>query len=326
MNKDNQKSNIIITGGAGFIGSNFLHLIASKQEFVKKYDIHVIDSLTYAANIDRIASLLKSPSLFSFHKIDIRNKNEIQKLFSTIDPVGIINFAAETHVDNSITEPMVFVETNVLGVANLLNASLQQFKKNKNFLYLQVSTDEVYGSLNDKDPAFTEETPLAPNSPYSASKASADLLCRSYFETYGLPIIITRCTNNFGKYQHHEKLIPLMISRAKRGEKLPVYGTGKNIRDWIHVDDHNEGILCAFLNGRPGQIYNFGGGAEFTNIEIVEKIVELTKANKNQIQFVTDRLGHDWRYAINFSKAKYELGWSPKKHIFNTIQDLISEY
>lgn len=320
------KKSLIVTGGAGFIGSNFLHLLTTKNDFLNKYDIHVVDSLTYAGKFARIEKLFFPNASFIFHQIDIRNKNDIFRLFDKICPVGVLNFAAETHVDNSISAPMVFIETNVLGTANLLNASLQKFKLDPNFLYLQVSTDEVYGSLSDSDPAFTETTPLAPNSPYSASKASADLLCRSYFETYGLPVIITRCTNNYGPNQHHEKLIPLMISRAKKGESLPVYGTGKNVRDWIHVDDHNEGIFRAFLNGKPGQIYNFGGGAEFTNIQIVEKIIELTKANKNQIQFVTDRLGHDWRYAIDFTKAKNELGWKPQKHILENLSELIPLY
>ncbi len=323
---NNQKQNIILTGGAGFIASNFLATIAIRPEVAAQYEFHIVDSLTYAGKIERISQLLNQNRHLHFHKIDIRDQASIKSFFESVNPAGILNFAAETHVDNSIQNPMIFVETNVLGTGNLLAASLACFKQNPAFRYLQVSTDEVYGSLTESDPAFTEETPLAPNSPYSASKAGADMLCRSYFETYKLPVVITRCSNNYGKNQHSEKLIPTMISKATKGEQLPVYGTGKNIRDWIHVDDHNEGIWLAFTKGAPGEVYNFGGGAELTNLELVNKIIELTKASPNQISYVTDRLGHDWRYAINFSKATRELGWTPKKHILTHLPDLINEY
>ena len=317
---------ILLTGGAGFIGSNFLHSIAIKPEIANKFEFIVVDSLTYAGDYNRIENLIKNNLNIKFYKTDIRDFKKISELFEIIQPDGVIHYAAESHVDNSIHNPLVFVETNVLGTAVLLNAALKVFKLNPAFRFVHVSTDEVYGSLKELDPAFTELHPLSPNSPYSASKASSDLLCRSFFETFKLPVMITRCSNNYGPRQHNEKLIPLMISNAKSGKLLPVYGNGKNIRDWIHVDDHNEGIWRVFQNGQPGEVYNFGGNCELRNIDIVKMIISFSSANDQQISFVADRLGHDWRYAMNSEKAQRELNWRPQKIFKEELKKLIEQY
>lgn len=314
---------IIITGGAGFIGSNFLHSIAVSADVKSQYEFHIVDCLTYAGDFSRIESLIKSHSNLHFHKVDIREFDRLHKLFQEIKPNGVLHYAAESHVDNSIKNPLVFVETNVLGTSALLNASLAIFKENSDFRFVHVSTDEVYGSLLEQEPAFTEEHELKPNSPYSASKASSDLMCRAFFETYKFPVMITRCSNNYGARQHKEKLIPLMIMKAKAGEQLPVYGNGKNIRDWIHVDDHNDGVWSVFLKGKIGEVYNFGGNTELRNIDIVKMIVELTGASEKQISFVQDRMGHDWRYAMNYAKATKDLGWKPKKVFKEEIKKII---
>lgn len=314
---------IIITGAAGFIGSNFLHTIAVRADVAQIYEFHIVDCLTYAGEYNRIENLINSHKNLHFHKLDIRDYQGLKNLFREVKPDGVLHYAAESHVDNSIKNPLVFVETNVVGTSALLNSSLEIFKQNPNFRFVHVSTDEVYGSLGEEDPAFTEEHELKPNSPYSASKASSDLMCRAFFETFKFPVMITRCSNNYGPRQHKEKLIPLMIMKAKAGEQLPVYGNGKNIRDWIHVDDHNEGVWSVFLKGTPGEVYNFGGNTELRNIDIVKMIVELTKAKESQISFVTDRLGHDWRYAMNYSKASKHLGWSPKRNFKEELKKLI---
>lgn len=314
---------IIITGAAGFIGSNFLHTIAVRSDVKNNYEFHIVDCLTYAGEFSRIESLIAANENLHFHKIDIRDFQSLKKLFHEVKPDGVLHYAAESHVDNSIKNPLVFVETNVVGTSALLNASLEIFKQNPAFRFVHVSTDEVYGSLQELDPAFTEEHELKPNSPYSASKASSDLMCRSFFETFKFPVMITRCSNNYGPRQHKEKLIPLMIMKAKAGEKLPVYGNGKNIRDWIHVDDHNDGIWSVFLKGLPGEVYNFGGNTELRNIDIVKMIVELTGASDSQISYVTDRLGHDWRYAMNYSKATKQLGWTPKRNFKIELKKII---
>ena len=304
--------NILVTGAAGFIGSNFINQIATREKDTR---FIILDALTYAGDLKRIEPSLKKGSIEFVHG-DIRDAKKVQSLFAdnsigaAID--GIIHFAAESHVDRSIENPNVFVETNVLGTMNLLNSALKTFEKNKNFRFLHVSTDEVYGSLKEGDPAFTETHQLKPNSPYSASKASSDLLVNSYFKTFGLPTLITRCSNNYGPFQNQEKLIPLMIQRALKDEKLPVYGNGRNIREWIHVYDHNEALWAVYNKGRVGEVYNIGSGQEARNIEIVEFILKELNKPQSLIGYVEDRLGHDFRYAINPHKLESELGWQPK--------------
>ncbi len=304
------KPTLIVTGAAGFIGSNFIKKIAAQNS--DRYDFAIVDALTYAGRIQTISEDLEKNKSLSFHKIDIHNSHEVSTLFQNLSPVGVIHFAAESHVDRSITNPNIFVETNVIGTLNLLNSSLKLAEKNPSFKFVHVSTDEVYGSLQEGDPAFSEQTPLAANSPYSASKASSDLLVRAYVETFKLNACITRCSNNYGPYQFPEKLIPLMTMSALNDKKLPVYGNGRNIRDWIYVDDHNRGVWQVFEKGRAGEIYNFGGNAEKRNIDIVKTILTLLKKPENLIEFVEDRKGHDWRYAMDFSKATKEFGWKPQ--------------
>lgn len=307
-----KKKTILITGGAGFIGSNFVRNICIRPDVSSHFDFVIWDALTYAGNYFSIEeSIIKNKNL-SFQNVDIREIDKVMPLFEKSNFSGVIHFAAESHVDRSISGPDIFVETNVLGTLNLLKSSLEQFRKNPDFKYLQIGTDEVYGSLKLDDPAFTENTTLAPNSPYSSSKASADLFVRSYYKTYGLPVLITRCSNNFGPYQHPEKLIPLMIENARCDKKLPVYGKGSNVRDWIYVDDHNDGVWEVYKRGKIGEVYNLGGESEQINIEVVKKILKKLDKDESLISFVTDRLGHDFRYAMDISKIKNELGWSPK--------------
>ena len=236
----------------------------------------------------------------------------------------MIHFAAESHVDNSIKNPNIFVETNVLGTLNLLNAALHHGEKDLKFCH--VSTDEVYGELTEDEPAFTEEHKIAPNSPYSASKASSDLLVRSYAETFGMDTVMTRCSNNYGPFQFPEKLIPVMIAKAVANEKLPVYGDGRNIRDWIFVDDHNQGVWDVFLKGKSGEVYNLGGDAEMRNLEVVKTILKTLDKPESLISFVEDRKGHDWRYAMDFSKAKRDFGFTPTVSFEEGIQKTISWY
>jgi dTDP-glucose 4,6-dehydratase len=301
------KTKILLTGCAGFIGSNFVKTIASKNS---DYEFVILDALTYAGHFPTIQKEIEENNHLSFINMDIRDNEKINELFEKEKFSGVIHFAAESHVDNSIKNPNIFIETNVLGTLNLLNASLNS--KSQDFKFVHVSTDEVYGSLLETDSSFTEEDPIKPNSPYSASKASSDLLAVAYFKTFNLPVCITRCSNNYGPYQFPEKLIPLMIDNALKGIPLPVYGDGKNIRDWIFVDDHNDGIWATFLKGKPGEIYNFGGAAEKRNIEVVKTLLTILGKAESLISFVEDRKGHDWRYAVNFEKATKELGWFPK--------------
>lgn len=315
------KKKIALTGCAGFIGSNFLKVIAVNNP---QFDFVVIDALTYAGHYPTIQSDVEKNDHISFEKIDIRNKEAIDQLFERNKFSGIIHFAAESHVDNSIKNPNIFVETNVLGTLNLLNASLKLGEKG--FRFCHVSTDEVYGQLTETDPPFTEQNPIAPNSPYSASKASSDLLVRSYFETFKLDCVITRCSNNYGPYQFPEKLIPLMINNAILDKKLPVYGNGKNIRDWIYVDDHNYGVWEIFQKGRSGEVYNLGGNSERRNIDVVKTILKLLNKPESLIEYVEDRKGHDWRYAMDYSKTTRELGWSPKMSFENGIKKTIEWY
>ena len=298
---------IILTGGAGFMGSNFVKRIACRET---DYEFLILDALTYAGRRENIEKDLNSRIRFAL--LDIRKASAVEALFQQVKPHGVIHLAAETHVDRSITEPDLFVQTNVLGTSHLLNSSLKVFHQNPEFRFLHVSTDEVYGSLSEGEKPFRESHPLRPNSPYSASKASADLLVMAYYQTYQLPGIITRCSNNYGPYQFPEKLIPLMIKKAFHHERLPVYGTGQNIRDWIYVDDHNEGLWKVFTEGQPGSVYNFGGNSERTNLEVVKAILSQMNRGEELIKWVKDRQGHDFRYGMDFSKVREELGWTPQ--------------
>lgn len=291
---------ILVTGGAGFIGSCFIrHMLHNHPD----YKIVNLDALTYAGNLENLYDVKDNPN-YEFIHGDICDKKLVPQIVSGVD--AIVNFAAESHVDRSITGPEVFIETNIKGTLNLLQAA-KEFHIER---YLQVSTDEVYGSLG-KDGYFTEKTPLAPNSPYSASKASADMLVRAYYETYGLPTLITRCSNNYGPYQYPEKLIPFFISRLLKDEKVPVYGDGMNVRDWIYVYDHCAAIDAVLHKGTPGQTYNVGGHNEKTNLEITKLILDAMNKDESFIEHVEDRLGHDKRYAICNDKITGELGWEP---------------
>tara|TARA_R100000808_G_scaffold5537_1_gene16785 strand:- start:4863 stop:5801 length:939 start_codon:yes stop_codon:yes gene_type:complete len=310
--------NLLVTGGYGFIGSNFITHIFQKYN----YNIWNIDSLTYAASLDRLSEEIKKSKRYNFVKCDINDHEVIKKLVKDNNINLIVHFAAESHVDNSIKDSGPFIKTNINGTHSLLNL-LHDCSTIKR--YLQVSTDEVYGSLKEGDSPFTENTPLQPNSPYSASKAAADLLCRSFYETFKYPILLTRCSNNYGPNQHEEKLIPLMIKNAKAGNKLPVYGDGRNIRDWIHVLDHCSAIDEVLHRGEAGEVYNIGGDNEVRNVDIVKNILSLLKKGENQIQFVKDRLGHDWRYAIDNTKIKAQLGWSPRIQFSTGLKQLILE-
>lgn len=291
---------ILVTGGAGFIGSCFIRYIL---EHHPSYKIVNYDALTYAGNIENLYGVKDNPN-YEFIQGDICDKNLIRQVVSGVDT--IVNFAAETHVDRSITGPEIFIETNVKGTLNLLQAA-KEFNIER---YVQISTDEVYGSLGEEG-YFTETTPLAPNSPYSASKASADLLVRAYHETYGVPAMITRCSNNYGPYQYPEKLIPHFISKLLRDEKVPVYGDGLNVRDWLFVYDHCSAIDAVLHKGKAGEIYNIGGHNEKTNLDITKLILEAMNKDESYIEYVEDRLGHDRRYAISNDKITSELGWKP---------------
>jgi dTDP-glucose 4,6-dehydratase len=307
--------NLLITGGAGFIGSNFVHYMLEKYP---NYKVVNYDLLTYAGNLENLKDVENHPN-YTFVKGDINNRELVDYLVKTHKIDVIVNFAAESHVDRSITDPDIFVKTNVLGTQALLDVA----KANNIKKYVQISTDEVYGTLGETG-YFTEETPLAPNSPYSASKAGGDLLVRAYHETYGLNVNITRCSNNYGPYHFPEKLIPLMITNALEGKELPIYGDGQNIRDWLHVKDHCAAIDLVIHKGRPGEVYNIGGHNERTNNEIVHLIVEKLGVSKDLIKYVADRPGHDRRYAIDPTKIMTELGWKPQytfeKGIVETIQ------
>jgi dTDP-glucose 4,6-dehydratase len=303
--------NILVTGGAGFIGSNFIHYMIATYS---AYFIVNYDALTYAGNLDNLKEIHHHDH-YTFIKGDINNRELLDKVVKGHEIDAIVNFAAESHVDRSITDPDVFIKSNVLGTQTLLDIA----RENEIKKYVQISTDEVYGSLGETG-YFTEETPLAPNSPYAASKAGADMLVSAYYKTYGLNVNITRCSNNYGRYQFPEKLIPLMITNAMEGERLPVYGDGKNIRDWLHVRDHCTAIDLVIHKGKAGEVYNIGGGNEKTNNEIVHFIVEKLGVSKGLIHFVEDRLGHDRRYAIDATKVERELGWEPT-YIFEKGMD-----
>lgn len=307
---------LIVTGGAGFIGSNFVIYMLNKYP---DYKIVNVDALTYAGNLENLTEIQNNPN-YSFVKADIADSQAMEKLFSEGVDI-VVNFAAESHVDRSILEPEIFVKTNVLGTQVLLDEA----KKYGVTKFVQVSTDEVYGSLGETG-LFSETTPLTPNSPYSASKAGGDLLVRAYHETFGLPVNITRCSNNYGPYQFPEKLIPLMIANALNDKQLPIYGDGLNIRDWLYVEDHCSAIDLVIHKGQNGEVYNVGGNNERTNIHIVRTILEQLGKPESLIKYVEDRLGHDRRYGIDATKITNELGWKPK-HTFETgIKETISWY
>lgn len=307
---------LLVTGGAGFIGSNFIHYMLNKYP---SYELINLDALTYAGNLESLNGI-EGRSNYTFVKGNIADSLLVEGLFQQgIDIV--VNFAAESHVDRSITNPGIFVETNVMGTQVLLEAG----KKYNVTKFVQVSTDEVYGTLGETG-LFTEETPLAPNSPYSSSKAGGDLLVRAYHETYGLPVNITRCSNNYGPYQFPEKLIPLMISRALNDQTLPIYGDGLNVRDWLYVEDHCSAIDLVIHNGKNGEVYNIGGNNERTNIEIVKTVLQELGKPDSLITYVKDRPGHDRRYGIDATKITTELGWKPKYHFETGIKETIEWY
>lgn len=311
---------VLVTGGAGFIGSNFIYLLLEERP---KWKIVCVDSLTYAANFHTLRDALINPN-FDFYKEDIRNKKEIFEIFEKEQPDVVVNFAAESHVDRSIENPRLFLETNVFGTQVLMDACRKYGVKR----FHQVGTDEVYGDLplDRPDLLFTEETPIHTSSPYSASKAAADLLVLAYHRTYGLPVTISRCSNNYGPYQFPEKLIPLMINNAVHDKSLPVYGNGKNVRDWLYVKDHCYGILAVIEKGRDGEIYNLGGHNEKANIDIVKIILKELDKPESLITYITDRKGHDLRYAIDPSKSMRELGWKPTTMFDDGIKMTIKWY
>ena len=308
---------ILVTGGAGFIGSNFVrHVLETTEDLA----VLNVDLLTYAGNLENLSDIEDDPR-YTFVRADIADVDAVAALFEGRKVEYVVNFAAESHVDRSILDPGIFVKTNVMGTQVLLDrAKTAEVER-----FLQVSTDEVYGSLGP-DGAFSETHPIQPNSPYSASKAGADHLVRAFSHTFGFPAVITRCSNNYGPYQFPEKLIPLMISNALEEKSLPVYGDGKQIRDWLHVRDHCSAILTALLKGRDGEVYNIGGNAEMENIRVVELILEALDKPKSLIEYVTDRPGHDRRYAIDPTKTRDELGWSPAYTFEGGIRETIQWY
>ena len=306
--------NILVTGGCGFIGSNFIKHMLDKYD----YKIWNIDKLTYAGNTNNLGEY-RTHNNYHLYKSDINDYSTLKYLIEEKGIDTIINFAAETHVDRSIESSDEFIQTNINGTHTLLKM-LHEFPIKK---YVQISTDEVYGTLTEDDEPFTEDTPLAPNSPYAASKTSADLLCRSFYETYKYPIVITRCSNNYGPNQYPEKLIPLMIQKLNNGKKVPVYGDGKNIRDWIHVQDHCEAIDVVLHKGKDGEVYNIGGEDEKRNIDIVKILCKYFDYDDSMIEYVKDRKGHDWRYAMDISKIKKELGWKPKIKFLKGLGEIL---
>ena len=334
MTTENQARSIVITGGAGFIGSNFVH------HWCENYPedrVIVLDALTYAGNLNNLATL-KDRKNFRFLQGDICDRALVDQLFAGENIDTVAHFAAESHVDRSILGPGAFVQTNVVGTFTLLESFRQHWLSNHqpdNYRFLHVSTDEVYGSLGVDDPAFTETTPYAPNSPYSASKAGSDHLARAYFHTYGMPTIITNCSNNYGSYHFPEKLIPLMCINILLGKPLPVYGDGQNVRDWLYVRDHCQALDTVIHKGKVGETYNIGGNNEVKNIDLVRMLCDLmdelapdlpVKPAQNLITFVKDRPGHDRRYAIDASKIRTELGWQPQETVEGGLRKTIQWY
>lgn len=334
------KQTVLVTGGAGFIGSNFVNYFLKKYE---KYRIVNVDKLTYAGNLSNVEITSDEKSYF-FEQIDIVDRDQVFKLFEKYNVQHVIHFAAESHVDNSISNPGAFAQTNIIGTMNLLEAARNQWMERpfktktdfQNSRFHHISTDEVYGTL-DNEGFFTEETPYAPNSPYSASKASSDLLVRSYYHTYGMNVVTTNCSNNYGPKQHDEKLIPTLVRKALKNEKLPIYGNGENVRDWLYVMDHCKAIDLVFHKGMNGETYLVGGRNEKTNIQIANIICEYLDEKvpkegsyKHLIKFVQDRPGHDFRYAIDASKLIEELGWQANETfetgILKTVDWYINKY
>lgn len=312
---------VLITGGMGFIGSNFVRLLLAERP---EWEVWNLDALTYAGNPENLADLApaaQAEGRYRFVRGDIADETAVASVLGQSFG-AVVNFAAESHVDRSIQSSAPFVRTNVVGTQVLLDAARRAGVPR----FVQVSTDEVYGDLSAEDPAFTERTPLTPSSPYSATKAAADHLVLAYHRTHGLDAVITRCSNNYGPYQFPEKLIPLMIVNALAGKPLPVYGTGENVRDWIHVEDHCRGVLAALERGRAGEVYNFGGASERKNLEVVREIVKRVGASEELIHFVTDRPGHDRRYAIDFTLAERELGWRPVRTFEEGLEETVRWY
>ena len=326
---------IIVTGGAGFIGSNFI------LRWLEKFDEDIlnIDNLSYAADLDNLKDIEHNLN-YSFKKLNIQNQDEITTLILESKPRAILNFAAESHVDRSIEGPENFINSNIVGTYSLLEASLQYWnslgeKEKDNFRFFHISTDEVFGSLNMSDEKSTEESPYRPNSPYSASKAASDHLVRAWHHTFELPTLISNCTNNYGPHQHQEKLIPLIITNALENKNLPIYGDGKNIRDWLYVEDHCEAIIKILENGKPGETYNIGGSCEKNNLEVVSEICKILdsikpkqdgSSYKEQIEFVKDRLGHDFRYSLDTSKIKKDFNWKPKESFSSGLEKTVQWY
>jgi dTDP-glucose 4,6-dehydratase len=329
-----KKKYYLVTGGCGFIGSNFIEIALKK-----KINIINIDKLTYAANHETFNNFKKNKN-YKFFKGDYGNRDLLKKIFANYSIEKIINFAAETHVDNSISGPIKFIKTNVFSFSIFLNFSLSYFNllsksEKKLFKFIHVSTDEVYGSLRKKEKAFNENNKFYPNSPYSSSKAASDGIARSWCKTYGLPVIVTNCSNNYGKYQNKEKLIPLVINQALQEKIIPVYGNGKNVRDWLHVSDHCSALLTIAKKGIAGEAYNIGGGMEIENIKIVKLICSHLDQKSplkdgtsylKLIKFVTDRLGHDFRYSVNFNKLKKTQNWKPKVNFADGIKQTVNWY
>jgi dTDP-glucose 4,6-dehydratase len=328
------KAKILVTGCAGFIGSNFVYHHLNEHP---DQTIIGLDKLTYAGNLDNLANIPENQkNQFVFIRGDICDQETVEAIFRNYKIDGVIHFAAESHVDRSIEDPQIFLKSNILGTFVLLETARKFWlRKNQNdtiHRFIQISTDEVYGSLGP-DGYFTEKTPLDPHSPYSASKASADLLASSYYDTFGLPVVITRCSNNYGPYQFPEKLIPLAIMRALYHDTIPIYGDGRQIRDWLYVEDHCRAVDLVFHAGRPGEIYNVGGNSEKKNIELIQMLISVLQnetkdrgINEGMIRHVADRPGHDRRYAIDSSKIKRELGWAPKTEFQEGIQKTIRWY
>jgi dTDP-glucose 4,6-dehydratase len=326
---------IVVTGGAGFIGSNFIlkWLENSKENILN------IDNLSYAANL-RNLEVIESDPRYSFIKTDIQNQNEITEIIKEFKPRAILNFAAESHVDRSIEGPESFINTNILGTYSLLEASLNYWNEldesdKKIFRFFHISTDEVFGSLNLDEKKSTENSSYKPNSPYSASKAASDHLVRAWHHTFKLPTLVSNCTNNYGPHQHEEKLIPLVITKALKNENLPIYGDGKNIRDWLYVEDHCEAIMKILESGKPGETYNIGGNCEKSNLEVVDeicKILDFKNPKQNgssyseQIKFVKDRPGHDFRYSLNIAKIEKNLNWKPKESFASGLAKTVQWY
>jgi dTDP-glucose 4,6-dehydratase len=310
--------NLLVTGGAGFIGANFIHYIFAKYP---DYNIINLDLLTYAGNLENIKAA-ESNKNYKFIKGDIGDYDLVTRIVKENKIDMIVHFAAESHVDNSITSPDLFLKTNILGTHNLLKVA----KENNNIRFHHVSTDEVFGSLGDNDAKFDENTPYDPRSPYSASKASSDHIVRAYYHTYGLPITISNCSNNYGPYQHKEKLIPLFITNLLANKKVPLYGEGKNIRDWLYVTDHCNAIDLIIHQGKIGETYLIGGDAEKNNLEITNLLINKLGKDQSFIERVEDRLGHDFRYAIDFSKIKRELGWQPSVSFEEGVDQTIEWY